>query len=497
MSHRVLKHGLKNRILVFLTTFAAVLFCRADDGNASKPNVLFIVADDLNCAVGPYDDPVAKTPNLDRLAARGLTFDRAYCQQAVCNPSRSSFLTGLRPDTVGVDDLRKYFRDTAPGGRNLITLPEHFKNNGYFVQGIGKIFHNMGETQDRRSWSIDEVLSRGTHADDTVYRNRLTAGRKASMKAPVTESHAVPDTAYRDGHIANLAAAAVRDHPGDGQPFFLAVGFWRPHLPFVAPKKYWDLYDPESIPMPEPMLRPIGAPDIAIHESREIRTYGNRRDGSPLSTDDIRHFRHGYYASISFLDAQVGEILHALVQSPHADNTMVVFTSDHGFHIGEHALWGKTSNFELDARVPLIVASPDHDAGHGKHTAALCELVDLYPTLAELAGLSDGLPANLDGVSLVSVLRNLDEDVKQFALTQHQQPFYGARSNWKAWGRSIRTDRWRYTEWSGITDGRQIAAELYDHENDPKETRNVAADPVYRAVVDRLKPELARLFRRR
>lgn len=217
-----------------------------DETFGENPNVLFIVADDLNCAIGPYGDPVARTPNLDRLAARGVTFDRAYCQQAVCNPSRSSFLTGLRPSVVGVDDLRKYFRDTAPGGDSLVTLPEHFKNHGYFCQDIGKLFHNMGETQDRRSWSIDEVLYRGTHADDTVYRNRLRHGSKPKMKAPVTESHQVPDVVYRDGQIANLAAAAVRDYTFEDQPFFLAVGFWRPHLPFVAPFRYWEMYDPEK-----------------------------------------------------------------------------------------------------------------------------------------------------------------------------------------------------------------------------------------------------------
>ena len=208
----------------------------------SAPNILFIVADDLNCAIGPYGDSVAVTPNLDRLAARGLTFERAYCQQAVCNPSRSSFLTGLRPDTVGVDDLRKSFRDTAPNGKALITLPQFFKQRGYFCQNIGKMFHNMGETQDRQSWSIDEVLFKGTHAMDTVFSN-TPSKEERKFKAPVIEAHSVPDTAYRDGQIANLAAAMLRDHSSSDQPFFLAVGFWRPHLPFVAPKKYWDLYD--------------------------------------------------------------------------------------------------------------------------------------------------------------------------------------------------------------------------------------------------------------
>ncbi|MGZ0170281.1 MAG: sulfatase [Planctomycetales bacterium] len=461
----------------------------------AAPNVLFIVADDLNCAIGPYGDSVAVTPNLDRLAARGVTFGRAYCQQAVCNPSRSSFLTGLRPDTVGVNDLRKSFRETAPGGSTLITLPQHFKNHGYFCQNIGKLFHNMGETQDRRSWSIDEVLFKGTHADDTVFANApWKGGAKRPYKAEVTEAHDVPDTAYRDGQIANLAAAMLRDHAGSQQAFFLAVGFWRPHLPFVAPKKYWDLYQPQKIPMPNPAAAPTDVPDIAMHESREIKGYGLTPKDRPFTEAEIRHYRHGYYASISFMDAQIGEILDALDESGQADDTIVVFTSDHGFHIGEHSLWGKTSNFELDARVPLIIASPSHKHGLGKRTSSLAELVDLYPTLADLAGIGDDLPKNLGGVSQASVVADPETSVKDVAFTQHQQPFYGSRKNWQAWGYSMRTDRWRYTEWRAVADGRAVARELYDHDNGGRETTNLAGSPEQTTVVKQLAERLAKQF---
>lgn len=465
----------------------------------AAPNVLFIVADDLNCAVGPYGDSssvgeTAVTPNLDRLADRGLTFERAYCQQAVCNPSRSSFLTGLRPDTVGVDDLRKSFRETAPEGSTLVTLPGHFKNHGYFCQNIGKLFHNMGETQDRRSWSIDEVLFKGTHADDTVFANAPWKGSKRPYKAEVTEAHDVPDTAYRDGQIANLAAAMLRDHAGSDQPFFLGVGFWRPHLPFVAPKKYWDLYQPEKIPMPNPAAAPADVPDIAMHESREIKGYGLTPKDRPFTEKEIRHYRHGYYASISFMDAQIGEILDALDNSGQADDTIVVFTSDHGFHIGEQSLWGKTSNFELDARVPLIIASPKHKDGQGKATQSLAELVDLYPTLADLAGIADDLPENLEGSSQAAVVVDPEESIKEVAFTQHQQPFYGSRSNWKAWGYSVRTARWRYTEWRSIAEGSVIARELYDHEKDGRESRNLADSPVHTNVVEQLAIRLAKQF---
>jgi len=459
--------------IVHLTLFSLALNPLVSADEKDKPNILFIIADDLNCAIGPYGDKAAITPNLDKLAARGLTFERAYCQQAVCNPSRSSFLTGLRPDTVGVDDLRKSFRETAPNGKDLITLPQHFKNHGYFCQNIGKLFHNMGETQDRRSWSIDEVLFKGNHASDTVFWN--TPGAKGKIKAPVTESLNVPDTAYRDGQIANLAAAMLHDHAGSEQPFFLAVGFWRPHLPFVAPKKYWDLYESEKIPLPDPPYPPEGAPEIALHPSREIRGYGSAPKDRDFTGEEIRHFRHGYYAAISFMDAQIGEILDALDESDQTKNTIVVFTSDHGFHIGEHSLWGKTTNFELDARVPLIIADPDHKAHRGKTTSALGELVDLYPTLADLAGIDDDLPTNLEGVSLAPVVKDPSVSIKDAAFTQHQQPFYGSRKNWKAWGYSIRTEHWRYTEWRDITDGAVIAQELYDHDNDLGETKNIAS----------------------
>ncbi|QDT07588.1 Choline-sulfatase [Rubripirellula lacrimiformis] len=455
--------------------------------DAGRPNVIFIIADDLNTAIGPYGDPVAKTPHLDGLAARGVTFDRAYCQQAVCNPSRSSFLTGLRPGKVGVDDLRKYFRDTAPDGDQLITLPQYFKNAGYFCQDVGKVFHNMGDTQDRRSWSTDEQLHRGTHADDTVYRSQAADLSKLAMKSPVTESLSVPDTAYRDGRIGDIAAAVISDRSIDSEPFFLAVGFWRPHLPFVAPKRYWDLYQADEIPGPDPIAAPIDAPPIALHESKELFGYGRLKHQRTLTDSDVRHLRHGYYASISFMDAQIGKVLTALHSSPHADNTIVAFVSDHGFHIGEHSLWGKTTNFELDARVPLIVSAPGLESNHGRHARGICELVDLYPTLADLAGLHAGLPSTLDGISLVPMLRDPDQSVKPFALTRHQQPFYGSPSNWKAWGFSMRTPGWRLTQWRDVDDPRKVVAtELYDFRTNSQERQNVVDDPANQSVVDQL-----------
>ena len=463
---------------------SGLTLCLTVDTQAG-PNVLFIVADDLNCAIGPYGDEIAITPNLNRLAKRGVVFHNAYCQQAVCNPSRSSFLTGLHPHHVKVDDLRKYFRETAPNGQSLVTLPQCFKNNGYFCQNIGKMFHNMGDTQDRRSWSVDEVLFKGTHAADTVFATipPPPSTSKPKYKAPVTESPNLPDSTYRDGRITELATAAIRRRANLQQPFFLAVGFWRPHLPFVAPSKYWDLYDPKSILPPKPKHAPTDAPAIALHDCREIHGYGLVPARRPFPIDMTRHFRHGYYASISFLDAQVGKLLDALDESGLTENTIIVFTSDHGFHIGEHGLWGKTTNFELDARVPLIIASPSHQSRAATKTNAITELVDLYPTLADLAGIELPSSRQLDGVSIKSVMQNPQAAVKDAALTQHQQPFYGNRSNWKVWGYSIRTRRWRYTQWQDINTKKVLAEELYDHRSDPTETRNIAAERTMKEVV--------------
>jgi iduronate 2-sulfatase len=479
-----------NRLL-FLFCLLATL-----SNAAPPPNILFIVADDLNCAIGPYGDAAAITPNLDRLAARGLVFEHAYCQQAVCNPSRSSFLTGLRPDTVGVDDLRKSFRDTAPSGKTLVTLPQHFKNQGWFCQNIGKLFHNMGDTQDRQSWSMDEVLHAGTHADDTLFANTPTppGTERPTYKAPITEAADVPDTVYRDGQIARLAAAVVRDRAAQTQPFFLAVGFWRPHLPFVAPKKYWDLYDPAKIPTANPPDRPQDAPDIALHESKEILGYGLTPKDRPFTEAEIRHYRHGYYASISFMDAQIGLILDALDESEQADNTLIVFFSDHGFHVGEHTLWGKTTNFELDARVPLIIADPRQKTSQGQRTRALAELVDLFPTLAHLTDTAATLPRNLEGHNLVPILADPSATVKSAAFTQHQQPFYGPRNQWQAIGRSIRTERWRCTEWRDLKSGNVMAQELYDHENDPLETQNLAKQPHHSTTLSQLQAKLKAQF---
>jgi len=276
----------------------------------------------------------------------------------------------------------------------------------------------------------------------------------------------VPDKAYYDGRVAKLAVEALHELKSKSQPFFLAVGFWKPHSPFNAPKRYWDLYRREDIPMPNPADWPQDAPRVAWHNSREILT----EKGRELTPDAVREIRHGYLANISYLDAQLGKVIDELDRLQLAQNTIIVFWSDHGFHLGEHTLWGKTSNFELDARAPMFIAAPKIKAAR---TDALAELLDLYPMLAELCGLP--MPKGLDGVSLVPVLKNPRRSVKPAVLTQHPRPAYYKGAP-ETMGYSVRSDRFRYIEWRDWKTGAVVARELYDHKTDDAETHNVAAD---------------------
>lgn len=448
---------------------------------AAPLNVLFLAADDLRCDLASYGHPLVKTPHLDRLAARGVQFNRAYCQQAVCNPSRASLLTGRRPDTLRIWDLPTHFRDVAP---DVVTLPQHFKNHGWLTQNIGKIFHNWHQEThgDPVSWSVPAEMHHASHgADKPVVDGPLPPNLAVDVKCEMRD---VPDEAYFDGRVAAKAVAALRDLKARGQPFFLAVGFWKPHSPFNAPKKYWDFYDRAKIPPPDPPGWPADAPRVAWHNSREILTDKQR----PLSEDAVREIRHGYLANISYLDAQVGRVLDELDRLGLADRTVIVFWSDHGYHLGEHTLWAKTSNFENDARVPLIIAPPK--AKHaGAKTDALAELLDLYPTLVELCGLPEA--KGLEGASLVPVLNDPRNSVKPAACTQHPRPAY-YKGHPDTMGVSVRTDRYRYTEWRAFQTGEVVARELYDHQGDPLETRNVVATPPDQAAFE----EAVKLLRR-
>jgi iduronate 2-sulfatase len=448
----------------------------ATGGRAAKPNVLFIAVDDLRVELACYGSPHVKSPNIDRLARQGMLFERAYCQQTVCNPSRASLLTGMRPDTLRVWDLPTHFRMNKP---DVVTLPQLFKQNGYFAQDIGKIFHNWRQDDykgDPASWSVPAVLHYNSHANDKPQVDGEVPPNHASGRGGL-ECRDVPDEAYFDGRVAATAIQAMREIKRSSQPFFLAVGFWKPHTPFNAPKKYWDLYDREKIPVPKRVTPPTDVPAIALTKDRY-------RDGA--KSPYLRELHHGHLAAISYLDTQVGKVLAELDALGLRDSTIVVFWSDHGLHLGEHGLTRKTTAFELDAGVPMIISVSGFPAG--KRTRSLVELLDIYPTLADLCGLK--APAELEGVSLVPVLKDPHAVVKPVALTQTPRPNYLRGKMPEIMGYTIRAEDFRYTEWRDFKTGRVTARELYDHRTDPGETENVAGDKRHAAAIGELARQL-------
>ena len=433
---------------------------------ASQPNVLFIAIDDLRADLNCYGNSQIHSPNIDQLAEVGTLFNHAYCQQAVCNPSRSSMLTGLRLDTLNLWDLPTHFRQRLA---EVVTLPQLFKQSGYHTQCVGKIFHNWRQDDykgDAVSWSVPEELHYNSHGNDkAVVEGKLPPNISDVPKCVIRD---VPDEAYFDGRVARRAIEVLNEVKN--KPFFLAVGFWKPHAHFNAPKKYWDLYDPDEIKLPINRKHPKNAPEIALHNGQEIlRSYKNLPNKYPTD-DQAREMRRGYYANISYMDAQVGKVLDELDRLKLRDNTIIVLWSDHGFHLGENGLWAKTSNFELDARVPVIISTPEFDAP--QRSDSLVELLDIYPTLTELCQLQG--PENLEGKSLVPILQNPKASVKQQALTQHCRPAYPPLGeDPEAMGYSIRTDRYRYTQWRNFHSHAVIATEIYDHNTDPLETKNI------------------------
>jgi iduronate 2-sulfatase len=455
-------------------------------GDAPKRmNVLFIAIDDLRPQLGCYGDPVALTPNLDKLAASGLLFNRAYCQQAVCSPSRVSLLTGRRPDTTKIYNLEDHFRKTIP---DVVTLPQHFKANGYHAQSFGKIYH--GGLDDAASWSVPHTPARaagyGPKIQAEVQKRRKELQEKGvkgqalnrRSKGPAWEAAEVEDDQLNDGDTAKRAIAALND--AKDKPFFLAVGFVKPHLPFVAPKKYFDLHPLEKIKLPENRTRPAGAPDLAFTNFGELRAYqGMPKDPAPVPDEQARELIRAYNAATSYMDAQVGRLLSELDKLGLRENTVVIIWGDHGWHLGEQGQWCKHTNFENAARAALMISVPGQEK-RGSKTNALVEFVDIYPSLCELAGLE--LPHGLEGTSFVPLIKDPARRWKTAAFSQY--PRQGG-----VMGYSMRTDRYRYTEWQDRAGGR-VAAELYDHESDPAETRNVADAPENASTVAELSKAL-------
>lgn len=450
-----------------------------------RRNVLFIAVDDLRNELGCYGVKGIHSPNIDRLAARGTAFDHAYCQQAVCSPSRTSLLTGCRPDTTKVYDLVTHFRKHLP---EVVTLPQHFKNHGYFTRSVGKIYHSG--LDDKPSWSelspkvgrpayvLEEnkaIITRKTAA--VAGKNFATpSARSNATKGPAYECADVPDNAYSDGAIADAAIEMLRQMKD--KPFFLAVGFLKPHLPFVAPKKYWDLYRRDEIPMAPNPSPPKDAPKFALADWGELRAYEGMPKAGALTEDQARTLKHGYYACVSYMDAQLGRVLEELDRLGLREQTVIVLWGDHGWKLGEHGAWCKHSNVESDTNAPLICVAPGQKAP-GCHTKALVEFVDIYPSLCELAGLP--LPSHPEGTSFAPLLDTPERLWKKAAFSQY--PRGGVM------GYSMRTDRYRFTRWLN-RDGSEAARELYDHRDDPQENVNIADRPENKALVEELTKQM-------
>jgi arylsulfatase A-like enzyme len=468
---------------------------------AVKPNVLFIAVDDLRPQLGCYGDKLIESPNIDRIAARGIVFEKAYTQQAVCSPSRTAIMTGLRPDTTKVWDLETHFRPAQP---DCITLPQHFKANGYQCEALSKIYHKGHE--DGRSWTaphwypfgravdtdlVDWTKQTVTHHDVNVLEYSSPEANDPSVKKKDKEAKGGPsfevsskdDSQLPDGATANEAVKRLAALKAKGEPFFLAVGFLKPHLPFVAPKKYWDLYDPNSIPLPAIDHLPKGAPSYVGHTNGELHNYPGVPKEDPIPADFAKNLRHGYYACISYMDAQVGKVLDALDKEGLADNTIIVLWGDHGWQLGDHGLWHKHTNFELATRAPLLISVPGSKTA-GLKCAATVEFVDVYPTLAELCGLPS--PRDLAGSSLKTYIDNPAAPSTKVAISQYPKK----APEGAVMGYSIRDDRYRATFYRLRNGSKIVGTELYDEQNDPNETVSLANKPEHKELLETLAKNL-------
>ena len=465
---------------------------------AQRPNVLLIVVDDLKPALGCYGDKSAKTPNIDALAGRGMRFDLAYCNQAVCAPSRFTLMLGAHSTSTGLYGLGSHLRLAWP---DAVTLPQHFARHGYRTESLGKVFHiGHGNQGDPESFSVphfhDKVIEyldpdstdggRLTR-EEALFTNQKLGQIRSLPRGAAYESPVASDADYADGRVAaetvKRLKAAKQRLAKRGTPFFITAGFVRPHLPFSVPKKYWDMHDPAKLPMPVNKAFPKGAPKVALKRGGEITAF------KPVPADGVigdgltRKLIHGYYASTSYVDAQIGKVTRALGELGLADNTIVILWGDHGWHLGDLGIWTKHTNYEQANRIPLIVVAPGV-AKSGSATGQLAETVDIFPTLAGLAGLpSPSGPQPIDGVSLVPVLRNPKARVRDHAF--HAYP------RGRKLGRAIRTQRYRLVEWRNHSDpDAGVDYELYDYKTDPWETQNHhAAKP---KAAEKLKAILAK-----
>ena len=501
-------------VLAMVVVQASSLYCAGRDARAAKPNILFLCMDDLKPELGCYGSEHMKTPNIDRLAARGMLFEHHYIQQAVCGPSRASMFTGLRPDTTRVWDLQHTCREECP---RAFTMQEYFRKHGYETAGAGKIMHGF-KNDDPPSWSIpyvpseklpyaggrlpalDKYQGEKIHAayrlleesgiNGYKQRNQFMAKQEAM---PATECIDQPDDAYPDGAMTVWGLGMLDRLAASEKPFFLTLGYRKPHLPFVAPKKYWDMFDREKIELAAFQEQAKGSPDYAYHSWGELKNYSDIDDHVERLPDDRqRELIHGYYACVAYVDAQIGKVLARLEETGLDENTVVILWGDHGWHLGDHGLWCKHSNFEQATRSPLIVTAPGN-IQRGKCFSPV-ESVDIFPTLCELAGIP--IPGQLEGTSLLPILRNPDAKVKKFAMSQYPRTYK------KVMGYALRNERYRLVAWvkeevsrSGVFGESDVVdLELYDYESDPLETVNLANNPEYGSMMESLKADMAGYF---
>ena len=489
---------------IFVLPLLATLFSTIPILTASPRNVLFISIDDLRPELGCYGATHIRSPYIDRFARTGVLFERAYCQLAVCTPSRANVFTGKRPDTLQVWHLRDDFRKNIP---DIVTLPQFLQTRNYVTQTMGKVLYPT----DPGSWIVsttagadpDDLVSDAArkYADprtrqevqaeyDQAVADGLTGIKfERAARGPAFERIDVPDTAYSDGRLTETAIQALNTLSEGDRPFFLAVGFMKPHLPFNAPAKYWDLYDPATLPPLINAYHPLKAPWFALGRSAEFRGYDGTGLGH-LPTSEAAHLRHGYYACVSYVDAQVGRVLEELDRLNLSGNTIVVIWGDHGFKLGEHEQWGKSTNVELDTRVPLIIRIPGETSGG--RTSGIVEFVDLYPTVVEALGFTP--PADMEGISLLPLMADPARPWKSAAFSQYPRHTEGDEFELREWnlmGRSIRTERFRLTRWESMLEpGRTEGLELYDHETDPGENQNIAYEAGSQGLVDELSEKL-------
>lgn len=467
LSRRELLLGLGASIVgVSMTTNA--VSGKAND--SQRPNIVMIAVDDLRPELGCYGNNQIVSPHIDRLAGSGTVFNNCFCQVPVCGASRASLLTGVRPTPTRFVGFDTWADRDLPGH---LSLPRYFKEHGYHTISNGKIYHHR--TDDMAGWSEEPWRPNAGYGRGYLTDENIEIAKLDSRGAgPAFESADVPDNAYADGKIADKTIEDLRRlHTGD-QPFFIAVGFLKPHLPFNAPKRFWDLYDRDAIRMADNPYRPKDAPDAAMHNWGELRQYHGIPAQGPVSDELARILKHGYYACVSYTDAQIGRIMDELDRLGLRENTIVILWGDHGWNLQEHGLWCKHCNFQTSLRAPLIVSAPGFTKA--QMTNELTEFVDIYPTLCELSGLP--IPAHTEGSSLAPLLKDPNRPWKTAIFSRYMR------------GDSIKTKQYVYTEWRD-KQGNRTATMLYDVLTDPDENINLSLRPEYQPLVDRLSRMLA------